>query len=228
MQLPQTDQSSPAPPSPATVSAVPANQTLVWALATLPITGAALSGLALLAGISGTLVGVVIVAAAALLVMVDKRRLVAAGAASRAALPATAWFLFVPVYLWKRATLLSSSRAPAWASLIGAGAAPVVLMLVAGLTAAASGLGAASLPDCAARAVASDVIRIFGDIPEVRRLAVRGVHLSKQTEFAQGPGRQPRERYCSATVLASDTREYEVEYSLELRGADLIVHVELP
>ena len=92
------------------------NETLAWVLAALP---AAVLVVSLILVPSGSTVGVdalsgLALAASAALVVVDKRRVAASGAAAGAALPATAWFLVPPVYLWKRANRLGRSKAQAW------------------------------------------------------------------------------------------------------------------
>ena len=86
---------------------------------------------------------------------------------------------------------------------------------------------AARLPDCADRGMAADVKAVFDSLPAARQDGVRAVSLGGQAEVGQGPGAVPKVRYCSGTMLASDTVEYAIDYSFERRQEDVIIRLQL-
>ena len=107
------------------------NETLAWTLAALPAAASVVSMILVPSSstIGSDAVGALALAASAALVVIDKRRLAASGAAAGAALPATAWFLVPPVYLWKRANRLGRSKAQAW-TWMGCSLAAVVVPII--------------------------------------------------------------------------------------------------
>lgn len=165
--------------------------------------------------------------AAAALVIIDKRGLIRAGRIPQSSLPSTAWFLFPPTYLLKRANRLGNSKRLFWLSL-----ACLVLAFVtrtAFVAGTATSLADANpvLPGCADRGSMQDVVNVFNDMEIVRTASLHGVIVADQTETGQGPGTKPMERFCSGTMHASDDREYDIHYAFEIVQDQIIVHVQL-
>ena len=75
--------------------------------------------------------------------------------------------------------------------------------------------------------VVADVKAVFDSLPAARQDGVRAVSLGGQAEVGQGPGAVPLLRYCSGTMLATDTVEYAIDYSFERRQEDVIIRLQL-
>ncbi len=206
--------------------------TLAWALAVSPVAATAILVLLLLVGFVFDLrwLSVLTLLAAAVLVVADKRRLVAWGRVAWGDLPATAWFLVPPVYLWKRATRLGRSKSHCWTWLTCAAVAFIAqtaLMVAIATELADRRVAAQRLPDCASPTIVADVRGVFDSLPVVRQAGVKAVSLSEPEEVAQGPGSVPTARYCSGMMLASDTVEYAIDYSFERRQEQVIIRLQL-
>jgi hypothetical protein len=198
-----------------------------WALAFLPV--ATLCGYAF-AAVWGASLGPVSAATligSAALVVADKRWLVRSGRVPSSSTPSTAWLLFPPGYIFRRASVLGAPRTQAWIAV-----ACFVLAfvgrtaLVAKFTEAPAGVDPV-LPACAERAITQDVMNVFDDLGAIRATGIRGVALTEQVEIGQGPGPAPTKRYCTGKVEASNTQGYEIEYELERQQGQVIVRVEL-
>ena len=204
------------------------HKTPAWGLTFLPLATAMGYGLAALLGFALEAVSLATLAGAAALVILDKRALAATGKLPRAAAPSTAWFLFPPGYLFRRAKRLGTSRAQAWiavACLVLAFAARVAI--VAALASYAIEADAV-LPGCADRSAMADILGTFDEVPAVQAAGIHGVVLVAQREVGQGPGAKPTKRYCTGRVRASNTQEYDVQYDFELEQGQVIIRVELP
>ena len=204
-----------------------ASEGATWALAFLPF--ATLLGYAFAAvwDVSLGPVSVATLVASSALVITDKRGLVRTGRVPSSSTPSTAWLLFPPGYLFRRARVLGAPRTQAWiavacfvAAFIGRTA------LVAKYTEAPTGADPV-LPACAERAIMQDVLNVFDGVGAIRTTGVRGVTLTEQTEIGQGPGPAPNKKYCTGKVEASNTQDYQIEYDLELQQGQVIVRVEL-
>ena len=202
-----------------------------WALAALPLASAALLAvLVLLDVVEGmrALTALTLLASAAL-VLADRQRLRRSGVAA-VSMPSAWWCLVPPVYLWRRAAALGGSKAPFWAwfaSTAGASVIRVAVLVALASQAAGEHAAAVRLPGCADRAMAADVKAVFDSLPAARQDGVRAVSLGGQAEVGQGPGAVPKVRYCSGTMLASDTVEYAIDYSFERRQEDVIIRLQL-
>ena len=202
-----------------------------WALAALPLASAALLAvLVLLDVVEGmrALTGLTLLASAAL-VLADRQRVRRSGVAT-GGMPTAWWCLVPPVYLWRRAAALGGSKAPFWAwfaSTAGAAVIRVAVLVALASQAAGERAAVARLPDCADRAMAADIKGVFDGLPAARQDGVRAVSLGGQAEVGQGPGAVPTVRYCSGTMLATDTVEYAIDYSFERRQEDVIIRLQL-
>ena len=204
---------------------------MAWALAALPLASAALLAVLVLLDVADgmrALTALTLLASAAL-VLTDRQRLrrsrVAAGG-----MPSAWWFLVPPVYLWRRATALGGSKVPFWAwfaSTAGASVIRVAVLVALASQAAGERAAAGRLPGCADRDVVADIKGVFDSLPAARQDGVRAVSLGSQAEVGQGPGPVPTVRYCSGTMLASDTVEYAIDYSFERRQEDVIIRLQL-
>lgn len=216
---------------PAAAQAPAERDGMAWALAALPLASAALLAfLVLLDVVEGmrALTALTLLATVAL-VLADRQRLRRSGVAA-GGVPSAWWFLVPPVYLWRRATALGGSKAPFWvwfASSAGAYVIQIAVLVALASQAAGERAAAGRLPDCADPAMAADIKSIFNDLPAARQAGVRAVSLGGQAEVAQGPGPVPTVRYCSGTMLASDTVEYAIDYSFERRQEDVIIRLQL-
>ena len=217
--------------TPAAAQAPAGGDGTAWALAALPLASAALLAvLVLLDVVEGmrALTALTLLASAAL-VLADRQRLRRSGVAA-GGMPSAWWCLVPPVYLWRRATALGGSKAPFWAwfaSTAGASVIRVAVLVALASQAAGERAAATRLPDCADRAMAADVKGVFDSLPAARQDGVRAVSLGGQAEVAQGPGAVPTVRYCSGTMLATDTVEYAIAYSFERRQEDVIIRLQL-
>lgn len=204
----------------------PLNDRWAWVLAVLPLAGAILLAPLAVLGLHRNWLTLLILLVSAGLVVVDKRDLARSGRVSAAAMPATAWFLVSPVYLRKRALRLSQSSRQFWVSIACAMAAPVGgTVAIAVLTVATTQQTADTLPACNDPAASPDVLKVFDTYGPTREAGVHGVSLSGQEETGQGPGTVPKLRYCSASVLASDAQEYDVDYTYEQRPDGVIIRL---
>jgi hypothetical protein len=171
---------------------------------------------------------VLVLLASAGLVVLDKRDLARSGRVPKAALPSTAWFLVLPVYLRKRARRLGQGPLQFWVSVGCAVAGPVVgTAAVAALALATLSQPDGALPACNDPDAIQDVLNTFDGLGPVREAGVRGVSLSGQEETGQGPGAVPKLRYCIASVLASNAQEYDIDYTYEQRPDRIVIRLEL-
>lgn len=199
-----------------------------WALAVCPLAIVAIGTVLVLMGLpSGEdWVSVLTLAASVALVVADKRRILASGVAITGNLPATAWFVVPPVYLWKRANRLGRTKAQSWTAI--ACDVLAIVIPVAMLALPASNMAQADvLSGCADPEIKTGVEDTFSGWVVARNAGVKAVSLVDQEEVAQGPGKNPKKRYCRATVLASDDKEYPVEYMLEMRQGQVFIHLEI-
>lgn len=202
-----------------------------WALAALPLASATLLAVLVLLDVADSMRALTALTlfASAALVLADRQRLRRSGVAA-SGMPSPWWFLVPPIYLWRRAAALGGSRAPFWAwfaSTAGAFVIRVAVLVALASQAAGERAVAARLPGCADRAMAADVKTVFDDMPAAKQDGVRAVSLGGQAEVAQGPGAVPTVRYCSGTMLATDTVEYAIDYSFERRQEDVIIRLQL-
>lgn len=209
------------------------DDTLAWALAAVPLLAAVLLLLLAVLDVIEDLrwLSALTMLVSLALVAADRRRLAAARPSVEGAgkPPSAWWFLVPPAYLWRRAAWLGRSKTSFW-GWVASAALAFVLRLIAVVIAAQAGaepVAAARLPDCAGREVAADVRTVFDRLPVARQAGVTAVSLGGQTETGQGPGADPLARYCSGTMLASDTVEYAVDFSFERRQDDVIVRLQL-
>lgn len=217
-----------SPPAVPLAPAPPSNDRWAWALAVLPLTAAVLLAPLALLGLGRDLPTLLTLLASAALVVVDRRDLARSGRLSRAALPATAWFLVSPVYLRKRARRLGQGSLQFWVAVGCAVAAPVVATIVVGLlTLATRPQETGVLPACNDPGSVQDVLNAFDGLGTAREAGVHGVSLSGQEETGQGPGAVPKLRYCSASVLASNAEEYGIDYTYEQRPDGVIIRLKL-
>lgn len=208
-----------------------------WALAVLPLAATALYAAAGALGVDLGVVSVAALAAAAVLVVHDKRWLAAAGTVPRSALPSTWWFLFPPCYLARRARLLGAPRTQFHASLAclalalvaRAAIAAVFASRVAGPSPAPPRVAdiAPELPPCDDEDALDDVIAVFGDLGPMREAGIRGVAVSDRKELRIEQTEGPPMRYCTGSMLASDSQDYDIYYGYETVGRKVIVHVKL-
>lgn len=212
-----------APPA---VPVSAAQEGWAWALAVLPLVTAIVLAPLILMGLHRNWVTFLLLLASAGLVVIDKRSLVRSGRIAPPILPSTAWFLVPPVYLRKRANRLGQKTLQFWISIACAVAAPVVGNMVVAVIAITQ-QASQGLPACDDRAATQDVMNAFDSVDAARQAGVRGVSLSEQEEVGQGPGKIPRLRYCTASVLASDSQEYAVDYTFEQRPDQVIVRLEI-
>ena len=201
-----------------------------WALAVLPMVETAFLAPLVLIGLDWTWVTLFSMLASVALVIVDKRDLVRTRGLLSSSLPSTAWFLFPPAYLSRRAKLLRAPRTQFWVCLgclllaFVARVAIAVAMATSVATAAADPV----LPGCADRESMPDVINVFDNVETVRDAGLSGVVVTDQTEIGQGPGTTPRTRFCSGKMQASNDREYDIQYAFEIIQGQVIIHVQLP
>lgn len=200
---------------------------MAWALAALPLASAVLLAVFALVDAVDDMraLSALALLASAVLVVADRRRLQRSGLAD-GGVPSAWWFLVPPVYLWRRATALGRSKAPVWgwvASTVLAGIVRVVMLAVIATRIAA----AERLPDCASRDMVADIKAVFDSLPAAQQAGVKAVSLGSQREVAQGPGSTPAERYCTGTMLASDTVEYAIDYSFERRQDEVIIRLQI-
>ncbi len=142
--------------------------------------------------------------ASAGLVVLDKRDLARSGRVPKAALPSTAWFLVLPVYLRKRARRLGQGPLQFWVSVGCAVAGPVVgTAAVAALALATLSQPDGALPACNDPDAIQDVLNTFDGLGPVREAGVRGVSLSGQEETGRAPARF---RSCATASPASSRR----------------------
>ena len=200
---------------------------MAWALAALPLASAVLLAVLVLVDAVDDMraLSALALLASAALVVTDRRRLQRSGLAN-GGVPSAWWFLVPPAYLWRRATALGRSKAPVWgwvASTVLAGMVRVVMLAVIATRIAA----AERLPDCTSRDMVADIKAVFDSLPAAQQAGVKAVSLGSQREVAQGPGSTPAERYCTGTMLASDTVEYAIDYSFERRQDDVVIRLQL-
>ncbi len=200
---------------------------LAWVLALLPLATSPLYILAVSMGVSMDAVSLAALLASAALVVIDKRDLSRTGRIPRSSLPSTAWFLFPPAYLFKRAKRLGGPNTLFWISV----ACPVLAFIVCAAIVAgiATRLADADpvLPGCADRGSMPDVVSVFDDMDIVRNAGLHGVIVTDQTEVGQGPGASPKSRFCTGVMHASNEREYDMQYAFEIMQGQVIVHVQL-
>ena len=201
---------------------------LGWALAVSPLAvTVAMSLLVLLDLLSGfQWLGALSLLTSAVLVLADKVRLTRSGRSSKDYLPATAWFLVPPAYLWRRAICLGRPKIQFWIWMACAAGALVVRVTILELL--VPGLAVtAELPRCASRDIVDDVRTVFENLPVVRQEGLKVVSLSDQQEAGQQSGDGLTVRRCTGTMLASDDNEYPVSYALEQRREEVIIHIRL-
>lgn len=199
-----------------------------WVLAVLPLAGAILLAPLAVLGLHRNWLTLLVLLVSAGLVVVDKRGLARSGRVSPAAIPATAWFLLPPVYLRKRALRLGQGSRQFWVSVVCTVTGPIVeTVIVALLTLATMQQVSSALPACNDPDAAPDVLKVFDTFGPAREAGVHGVSLSGQEETGQGPGAVPKLRYCSASVLASDAQEYDVDYTYEQRSDGVIIRLKV-
>jgi hypothetical protein len=145
-------------------------------------------------------------AAYAMLVVADRQMLRNAGETP----PSLWWLLFVPVYLWKRATLLGQGRSIFW------------VMLVALLPSGLIGLAMPRpLPDCEASRLTA--LRLFNTLDSVKRQGVIGVHIDTIHQLAASPAQNA----CMAVVHGTDGHSYDLDYTNIRTDAGSYVQVRL-
>ena len=200
---------------------------LGWAIAAAPLAASALTlSLALVIAEAATrFTSLLAIAATAALVVADKRR-IAGSRCDKGPLPSTAWFLVPPVYLWKRASVLGFSRRLFWMNLVFV-AAGLLLGILATVSIAGRQVEATQLPTCDDPAALNEVVAIFSDMPEARRAGVKGVSLGRPAEIRETAAPKGAPRFCTGSMLASDTHEYALDYSFEWRQGEIIVRIEL-
>ena len=223
------DESEQQKPPVAQITPAPSpNDKWAWVLAVLPLAGAILLAPLAVLGLHRNWLTLLLLLVSAGLVVVDKRNLARSGRVSPAAMPATAWFLVSPVYLRKRALRLGQGSRQFWVSVVCAVVAPVAgTVAIAVLTLATVQQTASALPACNDPDASPDVLKVFDTYGPAREAGVHGVSLSGQEETGQGPGAVPKLRYCSASVLASDAQEYDVDYTYEQRPDGVIIRLKV-
>lgn len=217
------------PVSPAARTPV-AQKRWAWALALLPMAATAFLVPLVSIGLDGAWVTLFVVLASAALVIVDRRDLIRTGRLPSSSLPSTAWFLFPPAYLSRRARLLGAPKTQFWVSLgclllaFVARTAIAVAIIASVANVAADPV----LPGCADRGSMPDVVNVFDNVESVRDAGLSGVIVTDQTEIAQDPGSTPTKRFCSGKMQASNDREYDIQYAFEIVQGQVIVHIQLP
>ena len=215
-----------------------AQEAPAWGLAYLPLMATLLYGLAAAAGINLALVSMAMLAGAAGLVLLDKRDLARSGRLPRAVLPSTAWCLFPPAYLRRRAKRLGAPSTQFWVAMAclalafvarGAVAVEAASQLAATDAApvAAQAAPADPLPSCTDDASMTDVIRVFDMLAPVKDLGATGVLVKQRAEQPESEEGLPSTRACTGKMLASNTQEYPINYAFDIEEGHVIVHVEL-
>jgi len=201
---------------------------LSWALAVSPLAVTVFLAVLVLLDLTSAFrwIFVVSLVAFAALVIADKKRLLWLDVSSKGRLPATAWFLIPPAYLWRRATCLGRSRGQFWVWM--ACAVLAFIIRVAFLATLASSLSeSGGLPGYASQDVVDDMMNLFDDLPVVRGGGLKGVSLSDWEEASQGSSGDPTQRRCTGMMLASNDREYAIVYTFEQREEQVIIHLQL-
>ena len=216
---------SQSPPNVNTTLSTP--DAAAWGLAFLPLATALLYILAALVRINSDMVSVAAFLASAALVIADKRNLVRTGRLARSSLPATAWFLFSPMYLFKRATRLRGPKTQLWISIACSVLVLIVSIVITAMAANRLADADPVLPGCADRRSIPDVVGAFDTVESVRNAGLHGVIVTEQTEISQGPGARPTTRLCSGTMQASNARDYDIRYEFEIVQGQVIITVGL-
>ena len=201
---------------------------LAWGLAFLPLATALAFVVAWLSGLNTGLVSLATLAAAAAIIVVDRRDLARSGRLPRSASPSTAWCLFPPAYLLRRARRLGTSKVQFWiclACLVLAFAARVAVVVE---TAAPAEDAGPILPGCMDQSSMQDVISTFDQLQAVKDAGLHGVVVTGQAEISEGPGPNTTLRDCSGKVEASNAQVYDIKYEFELTQGQVIVRVEVP
>ncbi len=221
------------PPSTKAAQEAPA-----WGLAYLPLVATLFYGLAAAAGINLGLVSMAMLAGAAGLVLLDKRDLARSGRLPRTLLPSTAWCLFPPAYLRRRAKRLGAPSTQFWVAMaclalafVARGAVVVEAASQMAATdaapAAAQAAPADPLPSCTDDAIMADVIRVFDTLTPVKDLGAAGVLVKQRAEQPESEEGSPSTRACTGKMLASNAQEYPINYAFDIEEGHVIVHVEL-
>ncbi len=198
-----------------------------WALAFTPLI---LPVLAFAFEFSGvvvlpSLLSVLVTTITAAIIIADKRVIAAEGRAVVGKFPSTLWFLFPPAYLWKRARAFSLPRLQVWVW-IGCSVLSYFLLIAAMAVGVTNTAEAGMLPSCAAPAVTESLLDIFDDLPVMRTAGVRAVSVSRQAEVVVGQ-RSPRTRDCTASILDQEDDEHGIDYTIEQRPDQVLVHLKL-
>ncbi len=210
------------------------HDTLAWVLAFLPLGTALLHSVADAIGLHPGVVSVAALAGSAALIVTDKRDLARTGRLPATAAPSTAWFLFPPGYLRRRARLLGEPGGRFWISLacMGLAFASRTAFLAGGAiepTGTAeptiSAVSAPALPSCTDEANMQDVVDLFGKLKAMRDADVQGVVLTDRAEVPGGELEHPAVRLCAGRMRASNEEDYAINYMFEVVEGRLIVHV---
>ena len=219
-------------------SGVAAQEAPAWGLAYLPLVATLLYGLAAAAGVNLAVVSVAALAGAAGLIILDKRDLAKSGRLPRALLPSTAWCLFPPAYLRRRAKRLGAPSAQFWVSMaclvlafVARGAVVVEAASQMAATdaapAAAQSAPADPLPSCTDDAIMATVIKVFDTLAPAKDLGATGVLVKQRAEQPESEEGSPSSRACTGKMLATNAEEYPINYAFDIEEGHVIVHVEL-
>jgi GYF domain 2 len=130
------------------------------------------------------------------------------------------WFWLIPVYLYQRAKILGQKQIYVfcWIVALVAGAFLSEPDLFSGNTYWGFGV-----PSCGSGFTKNNVKNIFADIEQVRLRGLQALDISHQRETA----REQNKNLCTATVTATDGREYQIVYTIEVKSNQIFFLVNL-
>lgn len=205
------EKTSGPPPLPSTTI----DNTYAWLIAFVPLFGAVIETM-VLQRVAPTFLLIVLgyLAVYFVLVTMDEKRIEASGN-SVSGKPFKIWWIFIPVYLFKRANALKQGKGYFWTWI----AAAIVAM---GITGEAASLfdkntyWGSGLPSCDSNYMKTQTQQIFRDIPLMKARGVLAIDV-KNARQTSGDAKQKK---CTATFVTSAGGELQGNFTITLQEND--------